>query len=120
MLVNKLSRSKLDIKFLELNLLILLANKNESWTVYSFSVKGFKIGTRNLAKSYVGVSMTDRIGRKDGQLFSTIMDFSLSVENAWFWSCSSNFQMFTFSKTIFYVQGFNNLPKSSFFIKNKI
>ena len=34
-------------------------------------LKGFKIGTRNLAKSYVGVPMADRIGRKDGQLFST-------------------------------------------------
>ena len=39
--------------------------------MYSFSVKGCEIGTWNLAKSDVGVSMADRIGRKDGQLFST-------------------------------------------------
>ena len=54
-MVNRLSTSKLAIKFLELNLLTSLANENESWPVYSFSVKGFEIGTRNLAKSYVGV-----------------------------------------------------------------
>ena len=47
MLVNRLSTSKLAITFLELNLLASLANENELWTVYSFSVKGFKIGTRN-------------------------------------------------------------------------
>ena len=28
--------------------------------MYSFSVKGFKIGTRNLAKSYVGVPLADK------------------------------------------------------------
>ena len=54
-MVNRLSTSKLAIKFLELNLLTSLANENESWPVYSFPVKGFEIGTRNLAKSYVGV-----------------------------------------------------------------
>ena len=42
MLVNRLSISRLAIKCLELNLLTSLANKNESWTVYSFSVKAFK------------------------------------------------------------------------------
>ena len=56
---------------LELNLLISLANENESWTVYSFSLKGFKIGTKNLANLYAGVPMADRIGLKDGQLSST-------------------------------------------------
>ena len=39
--------------------------------MYSFSVKDFKIGTRNLAKSYVVVPMVDRIGQKDEQLSST-------------------------------------------------
>ena len=57
---------------LELNLLISLSNENESWTVYSFSLKGFKIGTKNLANLlYAGVPMADRIGLKDGQLSST-------------------------------------------------
>ena len=46
MLVNRLSTSRLAIKFLELNLLTLLANENKSWTACSFSSKGFKIGTR--------------------------------------------------------------------------
>ena len=50
MLVNRLSTSKLAIKFLELNLLTSLANENESWTVYSFSD----------LKSYVGVPMADK------------------------------------------------------------
>ena len=71
MLVNRLSTSKLPIRFLELSFLTSLANENESWTVYSFSVKGFKIGTRNLAKSYVGVPIADKIGHKDGQLSLT-------------------------------------------------
>ena len=39
--------------------------------MHSFSVTGSKIRMRNLAKSYVGVSIADRIGRKYGQLFST-------------------------------------------------
>ena len=39
--------------------------------MYSFSVEGIKIGTRNLAKSYVGVPIADKIGRKDGQLSLT-------------------------------------------------
>ena len=71
MLVNKLSTSKLAIKFLELNLLTSLANENKSWTVYSFLVKSFKIGTRNLAKLYVGAPIADKIEWKYGQLFST-------------------------------------------------
>ena len=70
MLVNRLSTCRLAIKFLELNLLTLLANENESWTVYSFSVKAFKIG-KKLAKSFGGLPMGDRIKRKDGQLSST-------------------------------------------------
>ena len=45
MLANRLSTSRLAIEFLELNLLTLLANESESWTVYLFSGKGFKIGT---------------------------------------------------------------------------
>ena len=72
MLVNRLSTSRAVIKFLELNLLTSLVNKNESWTVYSFSVKGLKIRTRNLAELYAGVLMTDRIGWKHGHLSSTI------------------------------------------------
>ena len=70
MLVDRLSTSKLAIRFLQLSFLTSLANENESWTVYSFSVKGFKI-TRSLAKSYIVMSIADRMGRKDGQfLFS--------------------------------------------------
>ena len=44
---------------------------NREWTMYSFSVKGFKVGTRNLDKSDVGVPLADRIGGKDGQIFFT-------------------------------------------------
>ena len=39
--------------------------------MYSFSVKGFKIGTRNLAKPYVGVPIADKVELKDGQLSLT-------------------------------------------------
>ena len=49
MLVNRLSISRSTIKFLEQNLLTLLPNENESLTVYSFSVKGFK-SFKNLKK----------------------------------------------------------------------
>ena len=48
MLVNRLLTSRLAINFLGLNVLTSLANESESWTVYLFSVKDFKIGTRNL------------------------------------------------------------------------
>ena len=55
-----------------LNLPTSLANEDESWTVYSFSVKGFKTGTRILPNSYVGLPMEYvQIWRKDGQLSST-------------------------------------------------
>ena len=39
-----------------------------SFFVQLFSVRGIKIRTRYLAKSYVGVPIADRIGWKDGQL----------------------------------------------------
>ena len=71
MLVNRFSTSRPAIKFLELNLLSSVANKNESWTVYSFSVKDFETGMRNLAKSYVCVPIADRLGWNDGQLSSS-------------------------------------------------
>ena len=48
MLVNRLLTSRLAINFLGLNVLTSLANESESWTVYLYSVKDFKIGTRNL------------------------------------------------------------------------
>ena len=57
MLVNRLSTYKLAIRFLELSFLTSLANKNESWTVYSFSVKGFKIGTRQMLRTSKVVSV---------------------------------------------------------------
>ena len=65
MLVNRLSISRSAIKYLEQNLLTSLPNENESWTVYSFSAKGFNSfkNLKNLAKPYIGVSMADRIGR---------------------------------------------------------
>lgn len=67
-MANRRSKSMLFITLLELNLLTLLVKGNESWTVYSFSDKGFKIGRRNLAKSYIGMPIANKIGRKDGQV----------------------------------------------------
>ena len=49
--VSRLSTSKLAVRFLQLSFLTSLANENESWTVYSFSVKGFKIGTRQMLRT---------------------------------------------------------------------
>ena len=66
MLVNRLSTFRLVIQLLELILLISLANQKKSWTVYSFSGKGFKMRTINLAK--IGVPVAEKIGQKDGQL----------------------------------------------------
>ena len=48
------------------------------------------------------------------------MNFRLSVENAWFWSRRTNFQILTLSKITFLIQRFSYFPKSFFFIKNKI
>ena len=69
MLINRFSTSRLEIKFLELNLL--LEKESKSWRVYLFLVKEFKIGTGNLAKSYVGVLISNKMWQKDGQLSFT-------------------------------------------------
>ena len=45
----------------------------ESLTLCSLEVKSLCIGTRNLAILYVGVPMTERIGRKAGQLSITFL-----------------------------------------------
>ena len=57
MLVNRVSTSKLAIRFWEWGFLTSLANENESWTLYSFSVKGFKIGTRQMLRTSKVVSV---------------------------------------------------------------
>ena len=44
------------------------ANENESWTENSLTVKGDKIGTKNFARLYVGVSIADKMGQNEGQL----------------------------------------------------
>ena len=50
------------------NLATSSADENESWTVNSLAVKGDKIGTKNIARLYVGVPIVDKMGRKEGQL----------------------------------------------------
>ena len=50
--------------------------KSESLSVYSFLVKIFNIGTKNLEKLYVGVCKADRIGLNVGQP-STTYKFTL-------------------------------------------
>ena len=69
MLVKSESTSKLHIDNVEFCSHISSANWNESLTVYSLLVKGFNMGTKNLARSYVGVSKTDKTGRNDHQRF---------------------------------------------------
>ena len=68
MLVKKLSMSKLAMMQLASNLATSSADENESWTVNSLTVKGDKIGTKNIARLYVGVPIVDKMGRKEGQL----------------------------------------------------
>ena len=70
-LVNKLSISKLTIKWGGQKLKTLSANENESCTKNSLDVRGEKKGTKNLAKSYVGVPIIDKIGWNLGQLLIT-------------------------------------------------
>ena len=41
-------------------------NWNESLTVYSFLVKGFNMGTKNLARLHVRLSKADKIARNGG------------------------------------------------------
>ena len=43
-------------------------NKNELWTINSLTVKGDRVETKNFARLYVGVSIADKMGRKEGQL----------------------------------------------------
>ena len=64
MLVNNKVMSRLAKKQSEFCCSISLTKSNESLTLYSS--KSLSIGTRNLAISYVGVPMAERIGRKAG------------------------------------------------------
>ena len=45
----------------------------ESLIVYSLVARGSSIGTKNFASLYVSVSMTNKIGLKDGRLSVTIL-----------------------------------------------
>ena len=60
------STSKLAILRLESKLNNSSANENESLIVYSFEVKGANKGTKNFGNLYVGVPISDKIGRKGG------------------------------------------------------
>ena len=64
MLINRFSTSRLAIKFLELNLLISLGKGKQIVKGDLFLVKDFKIGTGNLAKSYVGVLISNKMWQK--------------------------------------------------------
>ena len=67
MLVKSESTSNLPIDNVGSCSYISSANWNESLTVYSFLLKGFNMGTKNLARLYVGVCKADKIGRNGGQ-----------------------------------------------------
>ena len=67
MLVKGLSTSKLAMIQLASKLTTSSANENELWTVNSLTVKSDKTGTKNFARLYVGVRITDKMGRKEGQ-----------------------------------------------------
>ena len=64
MLVKRESTSRLPIKNSESCSTISSAKVKESFTVYSLLIKDFKIGTRNFADLWVGVLITNKIGRK--------------------------------------------------------
>ena len=67
MLVKNGSTSKLPVVNVGSCSHISSENWNESLTVYSFLVKGFNMGTKNLARLYVGVCKADKIGLNEGQ-----------------------------------------------------
>ena len=66
MLVKSGSTSKLAITRFESKVNNSSANENESLMMYSFEVKGANKGTKNFANLYVGVPISDKIGRKGG------------------------------------------------------
>ena len=65
-LVNRDSMSKLAITRLESNVKSSSAKENESLIVYSLDVKDASKGTKNFAILYVGVPISDKMGRKGG------------------------------------------------------
>ena len=67
MLAKSGSTSKLPIDDLGYCSHISSANGNESQTVYSFLIKGFNVGNKNLTRLYVGVCKTDKISQNRGQ-----------------------------------------------------
>ena len=73
MLVNNEVMSRLAIKQSEFCCSISLAKSNESLTLYLLEVKSLSIGTRNLVTSYVGVPLTERIGRIAGEPLITFL-----------------------------------------------
>ena len=58
--------SKLAITRLESNVRSSSEKENESLIVYSLHVKGASKGTKNFTIFYVGVPISDKIGRKGG------------------------------------------------------
>ena len=58
--------SKLAIKRFESNVKSSSEKENESLIVYSLDVEGASKGTKNFAILYVGVPISDKIGRKGG------------------------------------------------------
>ena len=72
-LLNKLSTSRLVIKWSGKTLETSSANENDSCTENPLTVRGDKIGTKNLANLSVGVPIADKIGRNLGQLLITVL-----------------------------------------------
>ena len=68
MLVKRLSTSKLALIQVASKLTTFSANENESWTVNPSTVKVDKIGTKNFARLYAGMSIADKMDRKERQL----------------------------------------------------
>ena len=68
MLVKRLSTSKLALIQVASKLTTFSANENESRTVNPSTVKVDKIGTKNFARLYAGMSIADKMDRQERQL----------------------------------------------------
>ena len=84
MLVKRLSISKLDMIQLASKLTISSANEKELLTLYSWTVRSDKIGTKNFTTLYVGVPIADNIGPKGGTVvYDRFMYLSTALKYFW-------------------------------------
>ena len=72
-LVKRLSTSKLAMIQLASKSATSFGNENTSWTINSLTVKGDKIETKNIARLHVGAPISDKTGRKEGQISMIIL-----------------------------------------------